>query len=386
VTAPGRLTGRDGAIPAALRTVGLSIGYHGRPLVQDIGVTLDPGTVLALIGPNGSGKTTFLKTIANYLATVAGTVYIDERSIADLSNTELARELAVVLTERLKTELMTCQDVVATGRYPHTGRFGILSRADREVVRRSMELLHAWELRDQDFRQVSDGQRQRVLIARALAQEPEIIVLDEPTAYLDVRYKLELLTILRRMARQRGITVIMSLHEVDMAQKVADLVMCVKGDRIAGFGPPREIFADGQIDSIFEIDHGSYDSLLGSLEFAPAAGEPQVFVIAGGGRGVGAYRALQRRGLPFATGVLHANDIDHHLGSRLAAEVFSEQAFEPISRPVFEQALVRLRQCRAVVDCLESHGSGNRLNRTLADEARRLGLPVVTEVDALDPW
>ncbi|MEA4943857.1 MAG: ABC transporter ATP-binding protein [Propionicimonas sp.] len=369
----------------ALRTDALSVGYDGRPLIEDIAVNLAPGTVLALIGPNGSGKTTILKTIARYLATIAGTVYIDEHAITDLTNRDLARRLAVVLTERLKTELMTCQDVVATGRYPHTGRFGILGKADREVVRSSMELLHAWELRDQDFRHLSDGQRQRVLIARALAQEPQVIVLDEPTAYLDVRYKLELLAILRELAKQRGITVVMSLHELDMAQKVADLVMCVQGDHVTSIGSPHEIFTAGRIDEIFELDHGSYDPLFGSLEFAPAPGEPEVFVIAGGGRGVASYRALQRRAIPFATGVLHRNDVDFHVGSRLASEIFAEEAFEPISQAVYDQALARLLRCRAVVNRLDGYGSANVLNRTLAEQAEQHGLPVVTSVHALRP-
>lgn len=369
----------------SLRTTALSVGYGGKPLIEDINIEIASGTVLALIGPNGAGKTTILKTIAKYLATIAGTVCIGDRTIADLSNRALALELAVVLTERLKTELMTCEDVVASGRYPHTGRFGVLSRSDRDIVQRSMELLHAWELRDRDFRHVSDGQRQRVLIARALAQEPQIIVLDEPTAYLDVRYKLELLTILRRMAKQRGITVVMSLHELDMAQKVADLIVCVKGDRIAGLGSPHQIFTDGRIDEIFELEHGSYDPLFGSLEFSPPPGEPDVFVIAGGGCGIPSYRALQRRGVPFAAGVLHRNDVDYHVGSRLASEVFVEEGFEPISQTVYRQALDRLLRCRAVVNRLAHYGTANALNRTLAAEAARHGIPVVRSVHALDP-
>ncbi len=364
---------------ATLRTDGLSVGYRGTPLISDIQVEVPPGTVLALIGPNGSGKSTILKTVARLLAAIDGTVRLDERVVADLSGPELARQLAVVLTERLKTELMTCRDVVATGRHPHTGRFGILSADDHAVVRRSMEVLHAWELRDQDFRQVSDGQRQRVLIARALAQQPRIIVLDEPTAFLDVRYRLELLAILRHMARKAGITVVMSLHEVDMAQKVADLVMCVKGDRIHRIGTPAEIFTDGGVDELFDVDHGSYDPLFGSLELEPPPGEPQVFVVGGDGSGIPAYRALQRAGTPFVTGVLHRNDVDFHVGSRLAGEVFATDPFEPIGRPVLDAALDRLRRCRAVVAGLERFGTLNAGNRELLDEAARLGLPVVAD-------
>ena len=126
----------------------------------------------------------------------------------------------MVLTERLKPELMTCHDVVATGRYPYTGRLGILSKEDELKVDQAMEAVHAQELGSRNFQEISDGQRQRVLLARAICQEPEIMILDEPTSFLDIRYKLELLGILRNMAKEKGITVILSLHEIDMAQKM----------------------------------------------------------------------------------------------------------------------------------------------------------------------
>ncbi|MDR1448658.1 MAG: ATP-binding cassette domain-containing protein [Propionibacteriaceae bacterium] len=365
---------------SSFRTERLAVGYHGKPLVRDIVLDLPEGTVLSLIGPNGAGKSTILKTIAKYLAAVAGAVYIGQRPLADLSSGDLARQVAVVLTDRLRTELMTCEDVVATGRYPHTGRFGVLGREDRRQVRQAMELLHAWELRDLDFRQASDGQKQRVMIARALCQEPRVIVLDEPTAYLDVRHKLELLAILRGLAKQRGITVVMSLHELDMAQKISDLILCVDGDVISHYGPPAEIFADGQIDRIFGLPHGAYDPLSGSLEFAPPAGRAEVFVIAGGGSGVPAYRALQRQGVPFATGLLHGFDIDCRIGSKLAAEVFATTGFEAIGPELFQKALDRLGACRAVVDCLTDYGPLNEFNRTLAERAAALGLPVVAAV------
>jgi len=360
--------------PITLTTDDLAVGYHGHPLIHGIDLEFEPGSVVTLIGPNGAGKSTILKTIAKYLSSIAGTVYIDRHSVAEMRNRDLARQLSVVLTDRLKTELMTCEDVVATGRYPHTGRFGILGKRDKEHVRQAMELLHAWDLRDRDFRQISDGQKQRILIARALCQEPGIIVLDEPTAYLDVRYKLELLTILRTMAKDRGITVVMSLHELDMAQKISDYVLCVGGETLTTKGTPAEIFTGTKIDEIFGIDHGQYDPLFGSLEFSPPPGEPEVFVIAGGGTGIATYRDLQSQRIPFATGVLHAGDIDHHLACAIATRVISEVSFEPISDARLEEALACLRTCRTVVNCLTSYGTLNAANRTLAKEAQRLGL------------
>ncbi len=123
---------------------------------------------------------------------------------------------------------MTCHDVVATGRYPYTGRLGVLSREDENKVDEALMAVHAQELGIRNFLEISDGQRQRILLARAICQKPEVMILDEPTSYLDIRHKLELLEILRKMAKEKEITVIMSLHEIDLAQKISDKVVCVK--------------------------------------------------------------------------------------------------------------------------------------------------------------
>ena len=186
----------------------------------------------------------------------------------------------------MKPELMTCHDIVATGRYPYTGRLGMLTREDEEKVEKAMRAVHAEELGGRDFNAISDGQRQRVLLARAICQEPEVIILDEPTSFLDIRHKLELLAILRRMAKEKGITVIMSLHEIDLAQKISDKIICVKGDAISHFGAPETIFREDIIRELYEIDNGSFDPCFGSIELPRPEGTPRVFVLAGGGTGV----------------------------------------------------------------------------------------------------
>ena len=230
------------------RTDQLTVGYDGKPLIREINIQLKKGEILTLIGPNGAGKSTILKSITRQLATISGTVYLDKEKMAKMTNKEVSQKLAVVLTERMRPELMTCEDIVATGRYPYTGTLGILSAEDKTKVKKSMETVHAWDLKDRDFTAISDGQRQRILLARAICQEPEIIVLDEPTSFLDIRHKLELLSILRSMAKEKGITVIMSLHELDLAQKISDQVICVHGDYIEKYGTPEEIFTSEYIE------------------------------------------------------------------------------------------------------------------------------------------
>lgn len=352
----------------------LTVGYNGKPLIKDIEIKLQKGQILTLIGPNGGGKSTILKSITKHLSAIVGTVYIDNQSINEMTYRDISYLVAVVLTERLKTELMTCEDVVATGRYPYTGRLGILSAADHEEVYKAMQMVNAWELREQDFNKISDGQRQRILLARALCQEPQIIVLDEPTSFLDVRYELELLDILRTMAEEHNITIIMSLHQLDMAQKISDIVMCVKGEYITNFGTPQEIFTKELITDLYEISKGSYNPLLGSFEMEKAKGEPEVFVIAGGGSGIATYRALQKRGIPFATGILHENDIDYQIALDLANDILAEKSFTRISVELYQKALRRLESCHTVINCLDSYGEMNKENQDLHNEALAQGL------------
>ena len=362
---------------------GLAVGYDGDALIERITFTLDSGDVLTLIGPNGAGKSTILKTIARHLKPLAGQVRLGGRALVDLSSRELARELAVVLTDRLRTEMLTCQDIVETGRYPYTGRMGLLDEDDRATVERYMKLTSTWEIRDRDFMRISDGQKQRVLLARALCQEPRVILLDEPTSFLDVRYQVELLGILRTMAKKNRIAVIMSLHELDMAQKISDYILCVKGDRIFRFGTPEDIFTRDTIKELYDLDEGSYDPLFGSVELARSNEPARVFVIAGGGTGIPAFRALQKRGVGFSTGVLHRGDVDWALANDLANEVIEERPFEPLGNEAITRAKRSLERCDAVLCTLESYGTMNRGNAQLEQHARESGIPVVRSVGDL---
>ena len=230
-----------------LRTEDLSVGYNGKPLIRQIALRLRRGEIVTLIGPNGAGKSTILKSIIRQLDLVRGAVYLDGRDMAGLTERDVSLSMSVLMTAHVRPELMTCFDVAATGRYPYTGRLGILTREDREKVYQCLELVHAADLAGADFSRISDGQRQRVLLARALCQEPEVMVLDEPTSFLDIRHKLELLAILKDMVRQRKLAVLMSLHELDLAQKISDFVVCVRGDVIDRQGPPEEIFTSDYI-------------------------------------------------------------------------------------------------------------------------------------------
>ena len=351
----------------------MSVGYHKHPLIEDIEIGLKKGEILTLIGPNGAGKSTILKSIARQLALIGGTIYLDENSVECMSGSELSQNMAVVLTEKLRTEMMTCEDAVATGRYPYTGRFGILSETDYQVVKEAMELVHVTSIKDQDFTRISDGQRQRVMLARAICQQPEIIILDEPTSYLDVKYKLEFLSILQEMRKKKKLTVIMSLHELELAERVSDKILCVNGKYIERFGRPEEVFEQGYISKLFDISSGSFDERNGNMELPAIKGEAKVFVIAGGGSGRNVYRSLQRQGIPFATGILYPNDLEYPGARALATDIIEADSFEPITDAQLEGAKKRLEGCEKVICCKETFGTFEQANQELLEYARQCG-------------
>ncbi len=361
-----------------LRTENLIVGYGKHIIVQGLDFSVNPGEIVTLIGANGAGKSTLLKTVSAQLAPLAGTVYLHDK--ANLSERELAKIMSVVLTVRIDPELMTCEDVVSSGRYPYTGQLGILSGHDRQKVAEAMEMTHVTELRDRAFSQLSDGQRQRVMLARAVCQEPELLVLDEPTSFLDMKHKLELLMLIRRLAKKKQIGVMVSLHELELAERVSDRILCIRNGRIDRTGTPEEIFKDDYIRELYQISCGSYHPVTGA-ELEPIKGKPEIFIIGGGGTGIPVYRNLQRKGIPFACGVLHENDVEYPVASALASEVMAEKAFEPVSEMQFQKAAAVLRNCRSVICACTAFGTMNQKNFELLKLAEASG-QLITEKQA----
>ena len=256
----------------------LAIGYGKTPLLSDICLGVQPGQILTLIGPNGAGKSTLLKTLAGQLAPMGGTVLLAGKDLTAYTGTERAKKLALMAPHSRRMELTTCFDFVSAGRYPYTGRLGILSAEDRQQVHRALELVGAAHLADRDFNRISDGQRQRILLARALCQQPEVILLDEPTSFLDIKGKIELLTILKELAHTGQLAVILSLHELELAEKIADTVVCVSPGGVSGVLTPEQAFQPENIRALYGLTEQQYTALFGTpepeAEKAPA-GKPQ---------------------------------------------------------------------------------------------------------------
>ena len=240
-----------------LTTKSLDIGYENI-IVKDINIEISSGEIAVLIGPNGAGKTTLLKTVSGLIKPLNGEIFLNEKALSEIKINERAKQIATVLTEKTSAGY-TCEEMVSLGRYPYTNGLGSLSAEDREIINESMTLTDTLKIADKSFTKISDGQKQRVLLARAICQRPKLLILDEPTSFLDVRYKLEFLKTLKDLSGTMGFSVLMSLHELDMAKQLADKLICIKDNKIDRIGNKEEIFSKGYIKELFSITSGDFD-------------------------------------------------------------------------------------------------------------------------------
>jgi cobyric acid synthase CobQ len=234
----------------------LSVGYDKTPLQKQFSLQVEKGEILTLIGPNGSGKSTLIKTLIKELSPVEGAVFLDGKNLTDYSLKKLSRQVSALLTVPIKPELMTCRDVVSSGRYPFTGRFAVLKDEDEKKIDEAISLVQAQDYAHKDFMKVSDGQKQRIMFARALCQNPKVLVLDEPTSYLDIKWRLELLKILQKLSVQ-GVTIIASMHEVDLALKISHRVLCIGPEEITELSQ-NEDKCKNQICALYNLSEQDY--------------------------------------------------------------------------------------------------------------------------------
>lgn len=355
-----------------IKTNNLNVGYEKKILIQNINLTVKAGEILTLIGPNGSGKSTILKTLTRQLSSIGGSIALVGKDMDSMKDIDVAKHMSMVMTNRIKPELMTCREVVETGRYPYTGRLGILSKEDEKKVEESIQLLKIDEIENKSFEKISDGQRQRVMLARAIAQEPEVLILDEPTSYLDMKYKLDILSRIRTLARTKNIAVVMSLHELDLAAKVSDTVVAVDGEKISKTGTPEEIFSGDFIQRLYNVDEKEFDPLTGAV-FMKNNTPADVFVICGGGSGLPVFNRLQRAGRSFKAGIIYENDIEFIPARAMAEAIVSEKAFEYISQEKIEEAKKEIDNCKECICTVEHFGPLNEANKLLMEYAKEKG-------------
>lgn len=237
---------------APIEAENLAIGYDGNPLTSGLDLTLRGGIVTALLGSNGTGKSTLIKTLSGDLAAIEGSVRLGGRPVMEIPRKEKARMLALVTTGSGMTGGLRVRELVELGRHPHTGYFGRISGADREAVERAMQAVGISHKRDSFVASLSDGERQKTMIARALAQECPVVIMDEPFSFLDVSARIEILSMLRKIAAERGTAILYSTHDVAQAMRMADYAWMFFPDRRLTCGTPASLMESGAIDRLFD--------------------------------------------------------------------------------------------------------------------------------------
>ncbi|WP_024864535.1 ABC transporter ATP-binding protein [Butyrivibrio sp. FCS014] len=237
----------------------VSLGYQKKELLKDIDLSVDKGKITALIGPNGAGKSTILKAAAGLLDPMKGRILIKGKELQEYKSSDLARIMSVMLTEKVASDYETCFDVVRVGRFQYTDMFGRLTKEDKEAIDRAMEMIGVKNLAGRLFKSLSDGQKQRVLLARAIVSDPQILILDEPTSFLDMGYKTEFFDVLKAYVAEREACVLISMHEIELVKKVADVAVSITHDnKLEKCGNPGDILTPEYLEQLFSMSSGKY--------------------------------------------------------------------------------------------------------------------------------
>lgn len=279
----------------------LTIGYvlnnqPVKPISQSLNLDLWPGKLVCLLGPNGAGKSTLMRTLAGLQPKLAGEITIAGKPIHELAPVELAQQLSLVLTERVEAGNLTVAELVALGRTPYTGWLGTLTRHDREKVNWALEATETMDFRQRRLHQLSDGERQKVMLARALAQDTPLILLDEPTAHLDLPNRVEMMRSLHQLARQTGKAILLSTHELDLALQAADQLWLIRQDGEMNTGVPEDLVLNGTFEAAFAKNGFHFDRTTGTFAIRNEVSGPSIFLNGAGSMAFWTRRALQREG------------------------------------------------------------------------------------------
>ena len=255
-----------------IEVVDLTTGYHGKKrqvvISRDVNASIYSGELTCLLGPNGAGKSTLLKTLSAFLPPISGDVLIMGRSIKEYSDSQLAKIIGVVLTEKLMLTNMSVYELVAMGRSPYTGFWGKLHQQDKAAVDEAINLMGLDPLRSRMIQSLSDGERQKVMIAKALAQETPVIFLDEPTAFLDYPSKVEIMQLLHNLSRVKGKTIFMSTHDLELALQIADKIWLIDKNIGVDVGTPEDLALSGDLSRYFRREGIVFDEAEGLFKIA----------------------------------------------------------------------------------------------------------------------
>lgn len=294
--------------------IGYATGKRGRKSIAEaLNLDLWAGQLVCLLGPNGAGKSTLMRTLAGLQPGLSGEVIVDGKSLSDLKPIDLAQKLSLVLTERIETGNLTVKELVALGRTPYTGWLGTLTNLDKEKISWAMEVTDTFRYLNRRMNELSDGERQKVMLARALAQDTNLILLDEPTAHLDLPNRVEMMRLLHQLSRQTGKAILLSTHELDLALQAADKLWLMKPDGKLISGTPEDLVLNGSFEAAFLKNGFHFDRNTGTFTIHKEASSTSIHLKGDSNLVFWTKRALQRedfvvtdnQALPYSIEAIH---------------------------------------------------------------------------------
>jgi iron complex transport system ATP-binding protein len=368
---------------------GVDCSYGSIDVVKDVSFNVKKGEFLGILGPNGSGKTTLLRSISRVLKPKKGMILISDKDIYEMKSLDVAKQLAVVPQETPVSFDFSALEVVLMGRNPHMPRFKMESKEDFEIAKASMELTRTWEFADRPVTELSGGERQRVIIARALTQEPQILLLDEPTTHLDISNQLEIMDLIKCLCMSRKLLIVAVFHDFNLAARYCDSIILLKDGKIIAIGNAEETLTSENVKKVFNVDTiVKKHPITGQLHVIPIS-RPIILVqksllihlICGGGTGSQIMKTLLDEGYRITTGVLNLLDTDHETAQLLNIPTTNEAPFSPITDEAHKTNLQVINKANVVVVTPTQFGEGNLRNLDAAKTALENGIPTILVED-----
>ena len=364
---------------------GIDCSYGSVDVLKDVGFAVESGQFLGILGPNGSGKTTLLKSISRVLKPQKGTILIGDENVYKMKTVDVAKQMAVVPQSTPVSFDFTALEVVLMGRNPHMARFKMEGKKDLDIAKNSMQLTRTWEFADRPVNELSGGESQRVIIARALTQEPQILLLDEPTTHLDISNQLEIMDLIKRLCETKKLLIVAVFHDFNLAARYCDSIILLNDGKIVAIGKMNETLTSENVKKVFNVDTiVKKHPITGSLYVIPISRpiiQKQksllVHLICGGGTGSPVMKTLLDEGYRVTAGVLNLLDTDQETAQLLSVPTTNDAPFSPITDEAHKANLQMISKANVLVVTPTQFGDGNLRNLDAAETALKEGTPTI---------
>ena len=369
----------------ALEIKNLEFGYNEDLVIKGVSFNIEKGKFVSIIGPNGSGKSTLLKTINHLYIPTKGSILVDGININNMKKRDLAKKIALVPQDTVVDYDFTVEEIVLMGRHPYKNRFQKEDEGDYKIINESLEMTNTLKLKKRLITEISGGERQRVIIAKALAQKPTIILLDEPTSHLDINHQMDILNLLRKLNKEHGTTIVLVIHDINLAARYSDEIILINKGEISDMGKPEDIITNNNIESIYNlkvaIEKNKYTdtTYITPIEIRNQESinsKTKIHIISGGGSGQEVVNKLYLEGYDLSLGVLNVGDTDWNHGKSLMLPIVEEIPFTKISEESYSENLGQINKSDIIVITNTPIGFGNMKNLLAAYQGLKLGKPV----------